>query len=354
MIELDNISVKTVEKSRLPEVDFHNISFGKVYSDHMFVADYAENTWNDCRILPYGPLKLSPGNSALHYGQSVFEGMKAYRTVDGKIAVFRPFDNFERINRSAERMCIPSISEDVFMGGLTELLKLDSEWVPNVEGTSLYIRPFVFATDEFIGIRPSDTYKFIIFTCPVGPYYSGAVKVKIETRFTRAIEGGTGYAKAAGNYGASIYPARLAQQTGINQLIWTDGKTHEYIEESGTMNIAFLIGDALITPPAGETILKGITRDSVLALARDRGVRVEERPVSVKEVISSIKNGSLKEAFGMGTAATIASIEMIRFEDHDYYLPNLKDWQFAPSILQELDQIKTGAIEDRYNWVFKI
>jgi branched-chain amino acid aminotransferase len=354
MMGIDNIKIDKIAESRISEIDFKNIVFGRAYSDHMFIADYTENQWNNPRIKTYENISLSPANTTLHYGQSVFEGMKAYKMKDGSIGIFRPYKNFERINISAKRMCIPTLSEDLFMKGLVELLKLDRAWVPSDHGTSLYIRPFIFATDEFIGIRPSDNFKFIIFTCPVGLYYSGAVKVKIETKYSRAIEGGTGFAKAAGNYGGSIYPAKLAQETGINQLIWTDAKTHQYIEESGTMNVAFIIGNKFLTPATGETILKGITRDSVVTLAGDMGLDVEERPISVKEIVSALKDGTLKEAFGMGTAATIAPISMIRHDDVDYHLPDHTKWEHSPKILERLDAIKYGEAEDKYNWMYKI
>jgi branched-chain amino acid aminotransferase len=355
MIETLSINVTKVSKSRIEEVDFDNIPFGKVYSDHMLVADYIDGEWRNSQIIPYGNISLSPGTSAIHYGQSVFEGMKAYKSINNEIAVFRPLDNFKRLNQSARRMCIPEIPEDLFMAGLSELLKIDKDWIPKKPGTSLYIRPFVFATDEYIGIRPSDTYKFIIFTCPVGAYYSEPVKVKIETQYSRAFEGGTGYAKAAGNYAAALYPAKLAHEKGYHQLIWTDGKTHEYVEESGTMNVMFIIGDTLITAPTtGETILAGITRDSVLTLAREWGLKVEERKVAVKEVIEAIQKGTLKEAFGTGTAATIAQIAVIGHEEIDYELPPVEQREFSRKVLKALDEIKTGVGEDKYNWVYKV
>lgn len=354
MVDTLNIDIKQTANSRIKEVDFANIPFGKVYSDHMFVADFDGRQWSNLRIQPYEHLRLSPANSALHYGQSVFEGMKAYKNEAGEVLIFRPKANFERLNRSAERMCIPALPEEVFMNGLSELLKLDHAWVPDTPNTALYIRPFIFATDEFIGIRPSDTYKFIIFTCPVGSYYTEPVRVKIETKYSRAVEGGTGAAKAAGNYAASLYPARQAQKMGYHQLVWTDARTHEYIEESGTMNIMFLIGDTLITSPTGDTILAGITRNSVLTLAREWGYKVEERKISVKEVIEAIQKGTLKEAFGTGTAATIAHIAIIGHDGMDYTLSPLETRTFSNRVLEELDNIKTGRSEDKWNWVYKI
>ena len=354
MVDTLNIDIRRTANSRIKEVDFANIPFGKVYADHMFVADYKDGQWTNLRIQPYEHLRLSPANSALHYGQSVFEGMKAYKNEEGEVLIFRPEANFERLNKSAERMCIPTLPEDVFMGGLIELLKLDKDWVPSNPNTALYIRPFIFATDEYIGIRASDTYKFIIFTCPVGSYYSEPVRVKIETKYSRAVEGGTGAAKAAGNYAASLFPARKAQQAGYHQLVWTDARSHQFIEESGTMNVMFLIGDTLITSPTSDTILSGITRNSVLTLAREWGYKVEERKVSIKEVLEAIENGSLKEAFGTGTAATIAHIALIGHEDKNYELPPIEGRDLSNRVLKTLDAIKTGRVEDKWNWVYKL
>lgn len=354
MIDALNIAIKQIDNSRISEFDQDNLVFGKTYSDHMFVTDYKDGQWSDLRIEPYADLSLSPANSALHYGQSIFEGLKAHRADNGDVLVFRPEDNARRLNRSAVRMCIPEIPEEIFMQGLHELLRLDSAWVPDRAGTSLYIRPFIFATDPYIGIRPSDTYKFIIFTAPVGAYYAEPVRVKIETSYTRASKGGTGAAKTAGNYAAALYPAVQNQQSGYHQLIWTDGQTHEYIEESGTMNVMFLIGDKLITAPTGDTILQGITRDSVLTIAREWGVTVEERPVKVSEVVDAAANGTLKEAFGAGTAATIAHIKAIGFDGTDYDLPEIHDQMLSARIMQALTEIKTGAIADTHNWIFKV
>ena len=349
---IDTIAIKKTltAQSRLSELNMDGIQFGSYYSDHMFVADYRDGSWGDCRIVPFDDFKISPAMSVLHYGQSVFEGLKAYAGTDGKVLVFRPVDNFLRMNQSAARMCMPALPEEVFMGGLKELLKTDRAWVPTDEGTSLYIRPFMFATDEFIGVRPSDTYRFIIFTSPAGTYYSEAVRVKVEKYYSRAFPGGTGAAKAAGNYAASLYPAKLAQEAGYHQLIWTDGLTHEYIEEAGTMNIMFVIDNKILTSKGGETVLDGITRNSVLSLAKEWGYTVEERNVSVKEVISAIETGTLTEAFGTGTAATIAQIAVISNDGQDYSLPPVETREFSNKVLQELNDIKTGRIEDRYGW----
>jgi branched-chain amino acid aminotransferase len=352
MIDTMAIDIEKRASSKIEQVDFDNIQFGKVYSDHMFISNFRNGSWGNNHILPYGNLSVSPATPAIHYGQSIFEGMKAYRSAEGEILLFRPLDNFKRLNISAERMCMPHLSEEVFMEGLRELVNLDSDWVPSKEGTSLYIRPYVFSADEYIGIRPSEDFDFMIITCPVGAYYSKPVRVKIETHYTRAAEGGTGYAKAGGNYGGSMYPAKLAQEQGYDQLIWTDAKEHKFIEESGTMNVMFLIDDTLITAPAGDTILNGITRDSVLTLARDWGVNVEERKVSIEEVIDAAKSGRLQEAFGAGTAATIANIATIGYDGVDYDLP--EDREFSSKVLTTLDDIRTGRSEDRFGWVHRI
>lgn len=354
MIDTSTIHIKKTPASRINELDEQNIPFGKLYSDHMFVADYVDGEWKDAQIIPYQNLSISPANNTLHYAITVFEGLKAYRNPAGEVIVFRPQANAKRLNISAERMCIPDVPEELFMEGLTELLKLDSAWVPSAPNTSLYIRPFVFGTDEYIGIRPSDTFRFMIITCPVGAYYSEPVNVKIETKFSRAFEGGTGFAKAGGNYAASLYPAKLAQEQGFHQLIWTDGKNHEYIEESGTMNVMFVIDNKIYTAPTSGTILEGITRDSVLTLARNWGIEVIEEPLKVSTVVDAAKNGLIQEAFGVGTAATIAPIAKIGFEEELFELPNPENWTTSKRILDELNAIRTGEKEDTYGWTYKV
>lgn len=352
MVETAEFKVKRIEASRISEVDFNDIPFGMVYADHMFMADYSDGEWKNSRIEPYGDLSISPANATLHYAQSVFEGLKAYKNKEGEILVFRPQANAQRMIISAERMCIPPIPEELFMSALTELLKLDSAWVPSQSNASLYIRPVVFANDPYVGIRPSETYKFLIFTAPVGTYYSEPVNVKIETNYTRAVAGGVGYAKTAANYAASLYPAMQAQKEGYHQLIWTDGQTHEFIEEAGTMNLLFYINDTLITAPAGDSILDGITRSSVLTLARDWGMKVEEKRLSVKELEAALKNGEVQEAFGAGTAATIAKINKIGYKGVDYVLP--EDKPLSDKLFDTLDKIKLGEIDDTHGWVYKV
>lgn len=349
------ISISKTKKSRLPEIDFENLVFGQSISDHMFVADYKNGEWTDLRITSFAPLLLSPANASLHYGQAIFEGMKAYKNEAGEILLFRAEANQKRLNESAIRMCIPEVPEEIFMEGLMTLLDLDRDWIPNRPGYSLYIRPFIFATDNYLGVRPSQTYKFMIFTCPVGNYYSKPVSVKVEQHYTRAALGGTGYAKAAGNYAGSLYPALLAQKQGYDQLLWTDAKTHENIEESGTMNVMFMINDTLITAPTHTgTILKGITRDSVLQLAREMGYVVEERFLKVSELEAALSKGSLQEAFGTGTAATIAYISKIHVNGMDYELPEKPDYAFSNQVLKKLDDIKYGRVVDNRGWILKV
>lgn len=354
MVDALKIDVQTVKESKLPQVDFANLPFGKVYSDHMLMADYRDGEWTNFRILPFGPMAVSPATPALHYGQSIFEGMKAYLSDTGEALVFRPMDNARRLNMSAERMCMPSIPEDLFMECLSALMEIDKEWIPNYDGASLYIRPFMFSAEEYIGIRPSQEFTFMIIFSPVGAYYSTPVKVKIETHYTRAAAGGTGYAKAGGNYGGAIYPAKLAQDEGYHQLVWTDGKEHKYIEESGTMNIMFVIDDTLVTPALSDSILAGITRDSVLRLAGSWGMKVEERQVSVAELIDGLARGRVQEAFGAGTAATIAHIELIGHEGKDYMLPPVSERKYATRILNELEGIKRGTRPDPFGWVARM
>lgn len=354
MIDTEEIKISKVAHSSIDQLDVDNIPFAKIYSDHMFVVDYEDGEWKSPKIQPFQPLSLSPATSSIHYGISVFEGMKANKNEAGEVLLFRPEANAKRLNISGERMCIPPIPESLFMDAVTQLVKLDSQWVPAKAGTSLYIRPCVFSTDEYIGIKPPEKFKFIVITCPVGAYYTKPVSVKIETNYSRAFEGGTGFAKAAGNYASSLYPAKLAQEEGFDQLIWTDAKTHEYIEESGTMNLMFIIDGKLITAPTSGTILKGITRDSVLTIAKDWGVEVEERPVTVKEIVAAARQNKIQEAFGVGTAATIAQIASIGFEKELFQLNDVEDRTFSNKVLIELDNIKTGKIEDRFNWTHKI
>jgi branched-chain amino acid aminotransferase len=348
------IKINPVKNSRLKSIDLNNVVFGRVFSDHMFVVDYIDGKWQNAVITAYDNMPLPPATHALHYGQAIFEGMKAYKNEKNEVYLFRPEENIKRMNISAERMCMPQIPRELFLEALTELIKLDHNWIPTSEGSSLYVRPFMFSTDSYIGVKPSETYRFIIFTCPVNNYYTEPVRVKIETVYSRACEGGVGRVKAAGNYGGALYPARLGQQEGYHQLVWTDAKEHKYIEESGTMNIMFVIGDKLLTPPTGGTILPGITRSSVLTIARDWGMNVEETSIHVDEIINALKKGTLKEAFGTGTAATIAHIKLIGYRNKKYELPDIEKREFSNKISKYLEQLRKGYTEDRYNWRYRV
>lgn len=354
MIANADIKIEKTTESRVNEFDVNNVPFGKCFSDHMFIAEYANGKWEKSYIQPYKDMPMSYAMSALHYGQAIFEGMKAYKNETGEVSVFRPLENFKRLNKSAIRMAMPEVPEEIFMGGLTELLKLDSAWVPTSETGSLYIRPFLIATDEAIGVKASDTYKFVIITCPAGKYYTEPIKVLIETNYIRAVQGGVGFVKAAGNYGRSLYPTKLAQQKGYQQVIWTDGATHSFLEESGTMNLMFVIGDTIVTPALSDTILDGITRKSVLALARDWGMNVEERKISIQEILEAHKQGQIKEAFGVGTAATIAQIVGIGYKEDFMPLPPVEERKFSTKVDETLRNIRKGKVEDKFDWMFKI
>lgn len=348
------VRIQPTTASRLAETDFGQLEFGKIFADHMFAADYRDGEWQDAQIVSYGNMAVSPANSALHYGQAIFEGMKAYHQQDGGVALFRPLDNWARLNTSAERMCMPTLPEEIFMSGLRQLIKLDAGWVPTAPGSALYIRPFMFATDGFIGVRPSDTYRFMIFTCPVGLYYNKPLRVRFEQKYVRSAEGGAGFAKAAGNYGGAMMPSKLAHEEGYHQLLWTDASAHQYVEESGTMNVAFVINNRLVTPALSSSILDGITRRSVLQLARDMGVPVEERKVSSLEIMKALDAGQLQEAFGAGTAATIAPIATIGFEGQDYHLPATAPDALSRRIGTALDAIRAGQAADDHGWMVRI
>ncbi|MEY3412767.1 MAG: hypothetical protein RIQ70_1456 [Bacteroidota bacterium] len=348
------IKVEKTAQSNLSKIDFSNLPFGKFYADHMFVCDFQDGVWKDARIVPFQNLSLSPASLCLHYGQLIFEGLKAYRNVDGEIVLFRPAQHLERINKSADRLCMAQLTDEVFMGGLLELLKIDSEWVPKDPDSSLYIRPFMIATDVGIGVTPSLTYQFIILTSPVSKYYSAPVKVVFEDHFSRAAEGGIGFSKTAGNYAASLYPTKKAVEKGYNQLIWTDSKEHKYIEESGTMNIMFVINDTLITPALHDSILSGITRDSILTLAKDWGYKVEERKISVDEIVEALKNNKVQDAFGTGTAAVVAHFALIGHAGVDYELPPIESRTFSNKMKQTLLDIRLGKVEDEHKWVYVV
>ena len=345
-----DISITRNQNPNLPTFDQDKIVFGKNFTDHMFIADFDGEKWGDCRIVPTGELSVHPANSMWHYGQSIFEGMKAYKNNDGEAFLFLPLENANRLNHSAVRMCMPEIPNEIFMDGLEQLMSLDKDWIPNRQGSSLYIRPFMMAWDTFLGVRPSTSYRFMILCSPAGKYYAEPVRVKIETEFSRAAPGGTGHAKAAGNYAGAMYPTRLAMEAGYQQIIWTDSIEHKYIEEAGTMNLMFMYKGELTTSPVSDTILNGITRKTVLAIAKDWGITVNERQVEVTELTEAIKNGDVTEAFGVGTAATIAQIKTIALHGKDFDLPAIKEDMFQVKINPYLEDLRKGNVEDKFGW----
>ena len=347
------IKIQKTTHSRLSSVDFEKVVFGHEFSDHMLTADYYDGKWQDFQIIPFQNIQINPAFLTLHYGQAIFEGMKAHKSPDGEVLLFRPLANFDRLNVSAERMCIPQMDTAVLLDGLKKLIEIDKDWIPTTADGSLYLRPFIFATDEFIGVRPSDKYKFILFTCPVNKYYDKAVKVKVETQYVRAAEGGVGFAKASGNYAASLYPTRIANQEGFDQLIWLDAAEHKFIEESGTMNLMVIIGDTIVTPPSGSTVLNGITRDSVLKIAQDLGYKTEVRRLSIQEVIDAHNNGELKDMFGTGTAVTITHIAEFGYKGKLYTLPLAAERKISLHLKSELEGIKRGKISTKHDWIVK-
>jgi branched-chain amino acid aminotransferase len=354
MVVATDITVNKVEQSKLHDFSFENLPFGKYFTDHMLEADYENGEWKNVEIKPYQPLLLSPSMAALHYGQAIFEGIKAYRDKEGNAYIFRPYDNFKRFNISAERMAMPQVPEEIFMEGMKQLLVLDKNWIPNKEDHSLYIRPFMFSSDEWIGVRPSLTYKFLTILSPTGPYYAAPMRIYVEEKYVRAVPGGIGFAKAAGNYGAALYPSAIAKQRGYDQVLWTDAFEHKYVQEIGTMNVVFIIGNKAITPElTSGTILSGVTRDSVLTLLKEAGYAVEERPISIDEIIDAYKAGNLREVFGTGTAATISPLKELRYKDFVMTF-DTEQWQIAPMIKTWLTDIREGRREDKYGWMVKV
>jgi branched-chain amino acid aminotransferase len=320
----------------------------------MLVADCDNGVWKTPEIIPYGDISYNPALASLHYGQSIFEGMKAFRNVNDEVVMFRPEENFKRFNISAERMCMAQVPEEVFLGGLNEVLKIDAAWVPKGEDNSLYLRPFMFASDVYLGVRPSYNYRFMIIMSPAGKYYSEPPKVKIETEYIRAATGGVGYAKCAGNYAASLYPAKLAQEQGYTQLLWTDAQTHTKFEESGTMNVFFVKSGKLLTPLTSSTILKGITRDSLITIAKDSGYEVSEQDIYVKDIVDGIKDGSVTEVFGTGTAVVVSPFSGIGFEGEDIALPAITSSSISSILKTKLDGIRKGEFTDTHGWVHKV
>ena len=350
---VNQLSVERVKKSRISEVDFNNLPFGEVFTDHMFICDYRNGVWETPRIMPYQPLVMAPSARVFHYGQAVFEGMKAYKDEKGGVWLFRPDENYRRINISSKRLAMPEFPEEYFFEGLKTLLQIDQDWIKPGLGNTLYVRPFVIATEPGIIAAPSKEFKFMIICSPAQSYYGGEVRVKIAEKFSRAADGGFGYAKAAGNYAGQFYPTNLAKEEGFQQVVWTDAKTHEYIEEAGTMNIFIRMGDTLLTGPISDRILDGVTRKSVITLAEDMGIRVDVRPVSVSELIKGLEDGTLKELFGSGTAAVINPIKGFGYKGKRYELPVISD-SFASRLKQRLVDIQYNKAEDPYGWGYRV
>lgn len=346
----ESIPVEKATRSGLADVDFSNLEFGKHIADHMVVADFNNGQWGTPKVMPYGEMKLAPATLALHYGQSIFEGMKAYRYKDGNISVFRIHKHHQRLSKSLERMCMPAIPEEMFINSLHTLLEVDEKWVSGIEGNSLYIRPLVFASEARLGVKVADQYKFVIMNSPVGPYINKPFKIKVEDYYTRAAEGGTGFAKCAGNYGGAFYPTQLARQQGYDQVLWTDHKEHLYIDEAGMMNVMFVMAGKLVTPKLSTTILDGVTRDSILTLAKDMGFPTEERKVSVKELEEGLKKGTLTEMFGAGTAAVVAPISLVNIHGNDYSIPAAGPESFQQKIKAQLSSIRIGNAPDKHGW----
>lgn len=349
-IEIDIVKAPT---SKISSVDFDNLAFGHTFTDHMMVCDYKDGSWQQPKIVPYGPIELEPSAKVFHYGQAVFEGMKAFKDDKEKIWMFRPEENFIRINKSAKRLAIPEFPKEYFFSALEELLRIERDWIKKGFGNSLYIRPFIIATEAGVLASPGKTYKFMIICSPAKSYYTGEVRVKFSEDFSRAADGGVGFAKAAGNYGAQFFPTNLAKEEGFQQIIWTDANSHEFLEEAGTMNIFFRIDDTLVTAPTNDRILDGITRKSLIEIARANNFSVEVRRVSVNEIVKAAGDGSLKEIFGTGTAAVINPIQGFGYKGEKYELPKIED-SYAAHFKEKLMKIQYNLAEDEFGWRYEV
>jgi branched-chain amino acid aminotransferase len=354
MIAAADFKINKSEKSKINDHSLENIPFGKYFTDHMLEVDYENGEWKNVVIKPFQPLSLSPALASIHYGQAIFEGIKAYKNPEGEALIFRPHDNFRRFNISAERMQMPTIPEEIFIEGMKMLINLDREWIPSFEDHSLYIRPFMFSSDEMIGVRPSENYKFMIILSPTGPYYNTPMRIYVEEQYVRAVPGGVGYAKAAGNYGAAMHATAEAKRKGYDQVLWTDAFEHRYVQECGTMNVFFIIGNKAITPDLSTgTILSGVTRDSVIQTLKEMDLHVEERPLDIEEIILAHKSGTLREVFGTGTAATISYIKELRYKEYVMEF-DVTNWKTAPDVKNRLNAIRYGIAEDRHCWMMKV
>lgn len=349
---LQSIKITPCSESRVQELDFSNIPLGRTFTDHMFICDFQNGAWENPRIEPLSMIPTHPAAMALHYGQAIFEGMKATMDEDGNPMLFRPLENAIRLNRSADRMGMPNFPTELFVQGLKELVGIERPWIPKEKGSALYLRPFMYADEPFIGMRAATSYKFLIIASPSGPFFKKPIKLYAEKKYIRAADGGTGEAKAAGNYAAAIRPTEIAKSKGYDQVLWLDALEHRYIQEVGTMNVFFKIDGAFITPNLDGSILAGITRMSVIELLRDMGYGVVERPVSLEEIIEAGEDGSLEEAFGTGTAVGIAFIEDIGWENGS--LKFSEKHSVGEEVNSILNKIKTGEIDDKFNWMVRV
>ena len=347
----------TLTSNKTQKPDFSKLGFGKYFTDHMLVMTYSDGKWNEMEIMPYSEFKLEPCTNVLHYGQGIFEGMKAYKNEEGKITMFRAYDNLNRMNKSAERLCMPTIDVEEVMSGLKELIKIDSDWIPTAKGTALYIRPTMIANDKMLGVHAAHNYIFFIILSPVGSYYANGLaptKILIEQEYVRASLGGTGECKCMGNYAASLLAGEMAKRQGYDQVLWLDGAERKYVEEVGAMNIFFVIDGVVITPALVGSILHGVTRKSAIEVLRDAGYKVEERRISVDEVVEAHKNGTLNEVFGTGTAAVISPVGVLRYNGEDLIVNNNEMGKISTYAYDTITGIQTGAIEDKYGWVIDV
>ncbi|MED1437103.1 MULTISPECIES: branched-chain amino acid aminotransferase [Aeribacillus] len=355
-----NQVIEFIKSDRLKEKpDLESLGFGKHFTDHMFILDYNKvQGWHSPRIVPFEPLVLSPSAMVFHYGQAIFEGLKAYKTNDGRTLLFRPDKNIERLNRSCERMCIPPIDPDLVLEAIVRLVEVERDWIPNKEGTSLYIRPFIIATEPYLGVRPASEYKFMIILSPVGAYYSGRqlvpVKIYVEDEYVRAVPGGVGHVKTSGNYAASLYAQKKAEELGYDQVLWLDGKENKYVEEVGSMNIFFKINGEVYTPKLNGSILSGITRDSVIQLVKDWGVPVHEERIAIEDIFNAYKNGELEEVFGTGTAAVISPVGELKWNEHKMLLNNSETGEFSKKLYETITNIQYGKAEDKFGWTKEV
>jgi len=347
------LHIENIEKSKISEVDFNNLTFGQIFTDHMYECDFENGKWGEPTIRPYQPLQFDPSAKVFHYGQAVFEGMKAYKDDNDDMWLFRPDQNQERLNISAERLDMPAFPKELFFEGLNTLLKMDSEWVKKGQDNALYIRPFIIATENCVSASTSNKYKFMIICSPVQSYYTGEVKVVFADKYSRSADGGVGYAKAAGNYAGSFYPTKLANKEGFQQVVWTDSSTHEFLEEAGVMNVFFRVNDTLLTAPTSERILDGVTRKSIIQFANDKGIKVDVRPVRVSEIVEAARKGELLEMFGAGTAAVISVINGFSNKDEYFELPKIEN-DYASIIKKGITDIQKNLAEDKFGWTVKV